>query len=113
MTIEVVEVPERSRFEAVRDGSVLGFAEFHRTDELVVFTHTEVDPEHEGQGVGGALVRGALDQVRAEGRKALPVCPFVQAWLRRHPDYADLDYRARPEAARDDVATDDLEPTAD
>ena len=56
MTIEVVEVPERSRFEAVRDGSVLGFAEFHRTDELVVFTHTEVDSDRGGQGLGGKLV---------------------------------------------------------
>lgn len=93
MTIEVIDAAERTRYEAVRDGTVLGFAEYQRTHELVVFTHTEIDPAYEGQGVGGALVRGALDHVRELGLKALPVCPFVQAWLQRHPDYADLDYR--------------------
>ena len=93
MTIEVLEAPERQRYEATRDGAVLGFAAYQRTHELVVFTHTEIDPEFEGQGVGGVLVRGALDHVRELGLKALPVCPFVQAWMNRHPEYADLDYR--------------------
>jgi len=98
MEMEIVHAPERNRYEAVRGGEVLGFAEFHRTDELVVFTHTEIDPQFEGEGVGGALVRGALDHVRQLGLKALPVCPFVQAWLHRHPDYADLDYRRKEPA---------------
>lgn len=93
MTVEVVDRAQDNRYEAVRDGTVLGFAAYQRTDELVVFTHTEVDPALEGQGVGGALVRGALDHVRELGLKALPVCPFVEAWMRRHPAYADLDYR--------------------
>ncbi len=94
MSIEVSDAPERNRYEAVRDGRVLGFAEYQRTHELVVFTHTEIDPAYEGQGVGSALVRSALDDVRELGLKALPVCPFVQAWIQRHPDYADLDYRS-------------------
>lgn len=93
MTVEVVDRPELNRYEAVRDDTVLGFAAYQRTEELVVFTHTEVDPGLEGQGVGGALVRGALDHVRGLGLKALPVCPFVEAWMRRHREYADLDYR--------------------
>lgn len=95
MSIEVRDIPESNRYEAVRDGTVLGFAEYQRTEDLVVFTHTEIDPQFEGQGVGGTLVRQALDHVRGLGLKALPVCPFVQAWLQRHPDYADLDYRDR------------------
>ena len=93
MTLEVVDVPERQRYEAVRDGTVLGFAAYQRTDQLVVFTHTEVDPSLEGQGVGGRLVQGALDQVRSLGLPVLPICPFVQAWMARHPEYLDLDYR--------------------
>ncbi|WP_148572597.1 GNAT family N-acetyltransferase [Nocardioides caldifontis] len=92
-SIEVADAPERKRYEAVRDGEVLGFAAYQRTDELVVFTHTEVDPALEGQGVGGLLVRGALDHVRSQGLRVLPICPFVQAWMQRHPDYAELDYR--------------------
>ena len=92
-TPEVVDAPERSRYEVVRDGTVLGFAAYQRTDDLVVMTHTEVDRAYEGQGVGGRLVRGALDDVRARGGRVLAVCPFVAAWLERHPDYHDLDYR--------------------
>lgn len=94
---QVVDAPERQRYEIVRDGTVLGFAAYQRTDELVVFTHTEIDPATEGQGLGGRLVRGALDDVRQQGLSVLPICPFVQEWIRRHPDYADLDYR-RPQS---------------
>ena len=94
-TPHVVDAPERSRYEAVGDdGTVLGFAEYQKTSAMVVFTHTEVDPAYEGQGVGGVLVRGALDHVRGLGLRVLPVCPFVQGWMQRHPDYVDLDYRS-------------------
>ena len=93
MTTDVVDVRERQRYEIVRDGVTLGHAAYHETDRLVVFTHTEVDPSLEGQGIGGLLVRGMLDDVRSRGLAVLPVCPFVQAWMARHPDYADLDYR--------------------
>lgn len=93
MTIQVIDVPERQRYEAVREGEAIGFAAYQRTENLVVFTHTEVDPSLEGQGIGGALIRGALDHVRGLGLQVLPICPFVQAWMRRNPGYADLDYR--------------------
>ncbi|WP_374928419.1 GNAT family N-acetyltransferase [Kytococcus sedentarius] len=101
MSVEVREVAERQRFEALVDGEVVGFAAYQRTDTLMVFTHTAVDPFLEGQGIGGALVRHALEQVREEGLRALPVCPFVQAWMRRHPAYADLDYRAPSSSVTD------------
>ncbi|HET9859281.1 MAG TPA: GNAT family N-acetyltransferase [Nocardioidaceae bacterium] len=93
MNLQIVDAPERKRFEAVRDGTVLGFAAYQKTDELMVFTHTEVDPSVEGQGIGGSLARGALDQARSLGLRVLPICPFVQAWMARHPEYVDLDYR--------------------
>ena len=100
-TVEVVDAPSRHRYEIVRDGSVLGFAAYQKTDQLVVFTHTEVDPSAEGQGIGGTLVRGALDHVRTLGVQVLPICPFVQGWMARHPDYADLDYRRPPSSVTD------------
>ena len=101
MSVLVVDVPERERFEAAVDGVVVGFAAYQRTAELVVFTHTEVDPSLEGQGVGGALVREALDHVRGLGLRVLPICPFVQSWMARHPEYADLDYRRPPSKVTD------------
>ena len=100
-TVEVLDAPSRNRYEIVRDGSVLGFAAYQKTDQLVVFTHTEVDSSAEGQGIGGRLVRGALDHVRTLGVQVLPICPFVQGWMARHPDYADLDYRRPPSSVTD------------
>lgn len=94
MTTEVHDAPEQQRYEIVRDGVVLGYAAYQKTDRLVVFTHTEIDPSLEGQGVGGQLVRAALDDVRRQDLAVLPICPFVHAWMVRHPDYADLDYRS-------------------
>ena len=93
MTTTVLDVPERQRYEIVRDGAVLGFAAYQKTDQLIVFTHTEVDPSVEGQGIGGQLVRGALDHVRTLGLPVLPICPFVQGWMTRHREYLELDYR--------------------
>lgn len=101
-SIEVVENPERKRYEARRDGMVLGHAAYERTHELAVFTHTEIDPAFEGQGVGSVLVREALDHVRGLGLRVLPVCPFVLAWMQRHPEYASLDYRAPVAAVAED-----------
>jgi predicted GNAT family acetyltransferase len=95
MSVQVIDAPERRRYEVVHDGSVLGFAAYERTEGLIVFTHTEVDPTLEGQGIGGAVVQGALDNARQLGLKVLALCPFVHGWLLRHPEYADLDY-SRP-----------------
>ncbi|WNV74679.1 GNAT family N-acetyltransferase [Geodermatophilus sp. DSM 44513] len=84
------DVPEQSRYEVSDGDRVLGLAAYRRQGDRVVFTHTEVDPAAGGRGVGSSLVRGALDDVRTRGLRAVPLCPFVRAWLDRHPDYADL-----------------------
>ena len=57
------------------------------TSRGVVFEHTVVPAEAEGLGVGGALVRTALDWARAERLDVTPQCSFVRAWLTRHPDH--------------------------
>lgn len=90
------------RFEARIGEELAGFAEYQLTDELYVFTHTEVDPAHEGKGVGSALARFALEHVREEGRRrVLPICPFIEGWMARHPDVSDLHYRAPRSTATD------------
>ncbi|NLE99070.1 MAG: N-acetyltransferase [Propionibacterium sp.] len=87
--------PEQNRYEAHLDGDLAGFAEYMLSDQMITFTHTEVDPSFEGKGVGSALVRGALDDVRAQGgRRVLPICPFVKSWMAKHPEYQDLGYRS-------------------
>lgn len=100
--VEVSHNEDTSRYEARLDGTVAGFAEYQLAKELIVFTHTEVDPVHEGKGVGSALARFALDDVRTDGtRKVLPLCPFIKAWIGRNPDYANLVYGARHSTVTD------------
>jgi uncharacterized protein len=86
----VRDAPEASRYEARLGDELAGFSYYERLGPTVVFTHTEVDPAFEGQGVGGRLVRGALDDVRRQGHGVVARCPFVRSWLDRHPEYHDL-----------------------
>jgi predicted GNAT family acetyltransferase len=102
MELTVVDAPERSRYEArTPDGTVAGVLMYKLSDSLVVVTHTEVDEEWEGQGIGGRLVQGALDDLRRRGVHVLPVCPFTKAWIERHPDYQDLLFGAPPSRVTD------------
>jgi hypothetical protein len=77
----------RHRFEALVDGRLAGQLVFRPHGDVLDLVHTEVDPAFEGQGVGSALVRQVLDQILAAGGHIIPSCPYVQAFLRRHPDY--------------------------
>ena len=100
--VDVRHNPEQSRYEALVDGEVAGFAAYQLTDQLVVFTHTEVEPAYEGQGVGSALARGALDDVRETGtHRVLPLCPFIKGWIGCHREYVDLVYGAPKTTAKD------------
>ena len=87
---EVTDNRAESRFELETEGGT-AIAAYRRSEGgRIVFTHTEVPAELEGQGIGSALIRGALDQVRAEGLKVVPACSFVRAWIERHPEAQDL-----------------------
>ena len=89
--VQVTNNEAEKRYEARVDGRLAGSAYYDTADDLIVFTHTEVDDDYEGQGVGSTLARAALDDVRADGRrKVVPRCPFIKGWIDRHPDYADL-----------------------
>ena len=81
---------DANRYEAWDGDALAGFAEYQLTDQLIVLTHTEVDPSYEGKGVGSQVARFALDDVRAAGKKVDPVCPYVASWIDKHPDYADV-----------------------
>jgi predicted GNAT family acetyltransferase len=85
----------RERYEASVDGRVAGHLSYQRTERLVVLTHTEVSPGFDDHGVADALVRRAVDDLRADGsRRVVALCPYVSWWIARHPDYASLVYAA-------------------
>ena len=71
-------------------GGQTAFANYRQTPQAVIITHTETPRALRGKGIASELVKGALDQVRADKFRASAQCPFVKAWLEKHPDYADL-----------------------
>lgn len=90
--VVVVDNPEGRRFEAWLGRKVIGWASYDQTSELIVFTHTHVNPRYERLGLGSRLVRATLDHIRSQDMQMLSTCPFVNAWIEQHPDYADLLY---------------------
>ena len=92
--MEVTDNRQESRYEARVDGELAGFSAYELTDGGIMILHTEVDDAYEGRGVGSAMVRQMLDRIRADGDlKVTVLCPFVNAWLRKHPDYQELTRR--------------------
>lgn len=89
--VTVANNPDQHRYEAVLDGTVVGFAEYELGPNRIVFTHTEVDEAHEGEGIASQLARFALDDVAADGqRRVVALCPYIKAWIARHPEYERL-----------------------
>jgi uncharacterized protein len=89
-SVTVVRNDANHRYEASIDGVAVGHLRFRERDGHLVLVHTEVDPAYEGHGVGSAIARFALDDARSRGTTIVPECPFVQSFLQRHPEYADL-----------------------
>ena len=82
--------PGAERYEVRVGDELAGFAQYRERPGLIAFIHTEVDDRFEGQGLGSRLIAFALDDVRTRGLAVLPFCPFVNAYIKRHLEYADL-----------------------
>jgi uncharacterized protein len=88
-SIEVVHNEAASRFEATVDGR-LSICQYRRQDGQLLLTHTEVPPALGGRGIAAALVAANLDWARAQGLRVRPLCSYVAAYMRRHPETQDL-----------------------
>ena len=86
----VLDNPGESRFELQLEGELVGFAEYLPAGDSVIIAHTEIADGHEGEGLGGVLVREALERIRATGKTVIPTCPFTAAYIGRHPEFVDL-----------------------
>jgi len=95
-SVRVVDNPDGSRYEAYAGNERAGFVTYRIEPGVVTLVHTEVDDKFEGRGVGTQLASAALEDARSRGLKVDPVCPFVAAYLERHPQYADLVVGPRP-----------------
>lgn len=77
---------ERKRFELTADGHT-AFIEYMIMGGKIFLTHTEVPKALEGKGIGSAIVKLALEETEARGLKLVPLCPFVAAYIKRHPEW--------------------------
>jgi predicted GNAT family acetyltransferase len=86
---DVVDNKAHHRYELAVEGHIAA-TYYSIADGVITFIHTEVPPELGGKGIGSKLIKGALDQVRADGLKVIAQCPFEKAMIEKHPDYQDL-----------------------
>lgn len=89
MTSNVRDNTALHRFEIEVDG-VVAFSVYRRTPGVITFIHTEVPDALAGKGVGSKLAKGALELVRARGEKVIAECPFIAAYIQKHPEVQDL-----------------------
>lgn len=87
--VTVTDNTERHRFQVSLDGHT-AFAEYRLKSGKIVLPHTVVPPEFEGKGVASALARHAFGYARENGLKVIPTCPFMSAWVKKHPEVNDI-----------------------
>ena len=91
MSISIVKNEELSRFEIYSDGELAGFADFRIENQMISYTHTEIDPRFGGKGLGSKLIKEALDEALEQNLEVAPYCSFVSAYIKKNSEkYLDL-----------------------
>ncbi len=90
MSLTITDTADRQRYEALEGDELAGFLEYVLKRGRLALVHTETVAGHEGRGVAAQLVRFALDDARRRELRVIPICPYVKAYLERHPDQADI-----------------------
>ncbi|MCP2277695.1 alkylhydroperoxidase AhpD family core domain-containing protein [Nocardia amikacinitolerans] len=84
---KVARNAEQNRYEIYYGGELAGFTEYVERGNDSDFVHTEIDKAFEGKGLGSKLAKEALDDVVARGRTITAHCPFIKAYIEKHPEY--------------------------
>ena len=58
-----------------------------------IFTHTYIQPSFRGKGLANMLAQFAIDDTTKRGMKFNPMCPFVKAYVKKHPELEQHVYR--------------------
>ncbi|MEM9675266.1 MAG: GNAT family N-acetyltransferase [Bacteroidota bacterium] len=87
--LEVAHQPDKKRFAILLKGDT-AVLEYIPAKNYLVFTHTEVPPALEGQGLAGKLARTGLEYAKETNQQVMPLCPYVAMYIRRHPEYKPL-----------------------
>lgn len=86
--VEIIQNVDEKRFE-IHLGNQIAFVEYNQNEKTLILSHTEVPIEFEGQGVGARLAKHTLEYAKENNLKVIPVCPFIKAYILRHPEYRD------------------------
>ena len=87
--LEVIHNPTENRFETWIDG-YLSKLDYIQDGKNFVITHVGVHPEFRGQGIAGKIVQVGLEYAKENSLRVVPMCPYAAAYIRRHPEYAEL-----------------------
>ena len=91
----ITDNPAASRYELRVNGELAGFVVYGLRGQEIRLVHTEVDPRFQGAGLATHLARFSLDDARRRQLAVLPFCPYIRAWIKKHPEYTDLVPRER------------------
>jgi len=83
MSISILKSEEINRFEIYFDGELAGFADFRIENQIISYTHTEIDPKFGGKGLGSQLIKEALDEALEQNLEVAPYCSFVSAYIKK------------------------------
>jgi predicted GNAT family acetyltransferase len=88
--VSVIDNPDELRYELQLDGVLVAEIRYRLEPGVRVLVDVDVEPRREGRGLGSRLVKGALDDLRAQGLAVVPHALFVADFIKRHPEYSDL-----------------------
>jgi uncharacterized protein len=91
----VTDNPAASRYELRVNGKLAGFVDYRLRNQVISLVHTEVEPAFQGEHLATHLARYSLDDARKRGLAVLPSCPYINSWVKKHPEYTDLVPRDR------------------
>jgi predicted GNAT family acetyltransferase len=90
LELTIANHPDTNRYEARLGDELAGFVEYRLVRTRRILLHTKVPQVFEGRGIGALLARHVLEDARATGIRVTVKCPFIEAYLKRHPEYADV-----------------------
>jgi uncharacterized protein len=90
VTLDIHDSEAANRYEAREDGELAGFLDYVARRDYIALIHTETLASHQGRGIGERLVRFALDDARRRSLRVIATCPYVRAFVERHPEVQDI-----------------------
>lgn len=89
MELAIIHNTDKHRFETTVD-NITAFVEYNLFNNGINYTHTEVPTGLEGKGIGSALAKHVLEYAKENKLRIMPLCPFIKAYIDRHPEYASI-----------------------